>query len=318
MKALFIEDDLFLQQAARKMLAKLDIELIVSTDAAVAASLIPGEKVRFIIIDLMVRGLDGIALCRKIRKLRLSRYVYIILLTPDSGKNQSLDALEAGADDYLPKPFDEKELAARIRAGERIIQLETKLLNSQKKLMRLAKEDPLTRVLNRRSLFDEILQELNRASRKNGVISTVCVEIDDFRSMAEKYGVLASDLALIELARRMKACLRKYDRVGRLGGAEFIMLLPETDKNGAMKVAERLKASLTGTPFSLGSAKVNIMTNIAVCPFSFGMDFSGIEVDDRLLDEVVWRCDLALKSARNQSTGKIIVFTPREGPVSRK
>ncbi len=310
MKVLIIEDDKYLQQVIRKILVKMGLEPVVCTDGNEALDLIVKEKVRLAIIDWILPGTDGLSLCRKVRKMRILRYLYMIVLTSKTKKEDLVDALDAGADDYIRKPFDEDELAARIRVGLRIIDLENKLVNNQKKLMKLAKEDPLTRILNRRALFDEMLRELNRASREDALIATILVDADNFKSINDTHGHLAGDLVLVEFAKRLRECCREYDKLGRYGGEEFLILLPKTTRDGAILVAERIRQSVKETPVEFLGNKIELTASVGIFTFSFTGEFKGAKVNERMLDDIIKKTNQALNVAKREGKNRVVIYNP--------
>lgn len=310
MKVLIVEDDNYVQQVLKKVFSKMDLEVLICSTGSEALDIVMREKIRLAVIDWVLpeTEMDGLMVCRKIRKMRLSRYVYMIVLTARTDKEDLVEALDSGADDYIRKPFDEGELAARIRVGLRIIQLENKLVNSQRKLMSLAREDPLTKLFNRRALFDEVLKELNRSMREKGNIATVMLDIDNFKAINDTHGHLAGDIVLVEVARRLKIACREYDLVGRYGGEEFFMLLPHTDRAGALKVAERIHTAMKSKPVEFGKNKITFSASIGVYSTSFETELKGQNVNERLLDEMIRKTDYALYAAKKEGKNRVAIF----------
>lgn len=308
MKVLVVEDDLVLQMAVKKVFDEMGFETILCSDGETAFKIITTEKIRLAIIDWILPGIDGLTLCRKMRKLRLSRYVYMIILTSMSSKENLVEALDAGADDFIAKPFDENELAARARVGMRIIQLENKLVNSQKKLIKLAKEDPLTGIMNRRSLFDEILKELNRASREKSSVATILVDADNFKAINDTYGHLVGDMVLVQLAESLKDCCREYDKLGRYGGEEFLLLLPQTDREGAIHVAERMRRHINNNPINCGDKSISLTVSIGVSTISFGAEHEKYKINEQMMDDLIKKTDYALYVAKKEGKNRVAVY----------
>ena len=142
----------------------------------------------------------------------------LILLTARGCTEDVITGLEAGADEYLAKPFDPYELKARLRSGVRIVELQDRLIQAQETLRDQAMHDPSTHLLNRRATFDVLLSKLSRADRKQNSLTMMMVDIDDFKSVNDRFGHLAGDEVLREVARRLRMSTRKYDAVGRIGG----------------------------------------------------------------------------------------------------
>jgi two-component system cell cycle response regulator len=150
----------------------------------------------------------------------------------------------AGVDDYITKPFDTHELKARLQTGKRIIGLQNQLLESQKKLLEIATHDTLTNLLNRYEILNVLTDEFHRSLRENRPVSTVMLDIDFFKKVNDSYGHDVGDEVLVEVASRLRGALRRYDKVGRYGGDEFLAILPGCDLNNAKRIAERLRRAV--------------------------------------------------------------------------
>ncbi len=310
MKMLIVEDDPFVQKVVKKVFTGMGFEVLACGDGATAIDFIKNDRIQFAVVDWILPEMDGLTLCRKVRKLKLSRYIYMIVLTSRNKKEDLVQALDAGADDYIAKPFDERELSARARVGMRIIQLENKLINNQKRLMKLAKEDPLTGILNRRSLFDGILKEINRASREGASMATILVDADNFKAINDTHGHLAGDVALSEFAKRLQDSCREYDLLGRYSGEEFLVFLPRTDREGAIRVAERIRTSLRAKPLVFGEHRVELAASLGVCAYTFDKSTKRADNVEAVFDEMIKRTDYALYMAKKEGKNRVVVYTP--------
>jgi two-component system cell cycle response regulator len=209
------------------------------------------------ILDWMMPGMDGPEICRRLRA-RHDRYVYVLLLSGRNQKDDVVIGLESGADDYIVKPFATEELHARLRSGARILDLEGKLR------MR-ATRDPLTGLWTRSAILDQLDRELERARRTNtAAVGVMMADIDSFKGINDQYGHAAGDLVLTEAARRIRSALRPYDSVGRVGGEEFLVLLPDCDSTIAHAVAERVRASIASEPFHLEDVALTVTVSVGV------------------------------------------------------
>jgi len=217
-----------------------------------------GRAPNLAILDWMMPGIDGLELCRKIRSRADSPYVYVVMLTGRADPQDLLAGFEAGADDYLVKPFDWGELEARLRAGERIVELQNELIEARETLRVQAMQDPLTKVLNHGAIMDRLLSEVDRARRESKSVSLILADLDDFKSVNDVYGHVVGDQVLIEVSRRMSEHLRSYDSVGRYGGEEFLIVLPNTGPEQAVALAERIRRAISGRPFRLGSTDIGV------------------------------------------------------------
>ena len=169
--------------------------------------------------------LDGLSVCREIRQLSERPYIYVVLLTSKEAKEDIVAGLESGADDYLTKPFNAAELRARLRTGERVLNLEDRLVEAREEMPFKATHDTLTSLWNRGAIMDLLGQEMAR-SRREG-ISTIMLlgDVDHFKTVNDTHGHLVGDEVLREVARRLLSYVRSYDFVGRYGGEEFLVVL---------------------------------------------------------------------------------------------
>lgn len=240
------------------------------------------EKISCVVVaDWMMPVMDGLELCRSIRglsEMQALSFVYIILLTAHSGKEQIVAGLEAGADDYLTKPYHKEELLARLRAGERLFSLQAELLNRQidlrkannglaclnEELTRLANTDMLTGLNNRRYLFERLYEAWALAERTDLPLACVMFDIDKFKSVNDTHGHAAGDHVLKKVAEVCKSCLRAYDILGRVGGEEFCVICPQSDTQGAAILAERIRTRIAGTQFVFEGVTIPIRVSLGV------------------------------------------------------
>jgi diguanylate cyclase (GGDEF)-like protein len=185
-------------------------------------------------------------------------------LTSRDQKHDVVEGIEAGADDYLIKPFDPRELRARIHAGERIIELEDRLIGAQEALRELATHDSLTGLLNRRACLDSLLAESNRGCRTGNPLCIVMADIDHFKRINDTHGHQTGDEVLREVARRMQRSLRRYDTAGRLGGEEFLLVLPECSLEEGVKLAERLCHLVRSEPVIAKNISIEVSISLGV------------------------------------------------------
>jgi diguanylate cyclase (GGDEF)-like protein len=201
------------------------------------------------LLDWVLPDLDGIELCQRIRKAGASGpYVYVILLTSNEGRQNMLDAMQAGADDYLVKPFDEMELKARLLVGKRILDLQEELVSARESMRHAATHDSLTGLMNRGEIVGMLQRELERARRARKPVGVILSDVDHFKSVNDTLGHLFGDEALREIGRRLRAQLRVYDSVGRYGGEEFLMILPNCDLPNTLLRANELREIVAATP----------------------------------------------------------------------
>jgi diguanylate cyclase (GGDEF)-like protein len=290
MRVLAAEDNPVFQYMLRTLLGRWGYDAVMAQDGNEALRILEScDTPRLAILDWMMPGMDGVEICRRVRSANKEPYIYIVLLT---GRNQSEDLVEgmdAGADDYLTKPFDAHELRVRIRAGRRILDL-------QDALRRQATHDGLTGLMNRHSILARLSEEIARQNRERQPLSLLMVDLDRFKSVNDTYGHLAGDAVLSEAAARMSAVSRCYDGLGRYGGEEFMVVLPGCDLAAALAQAERLREAIAVLPFAIPNCDLPVTCSIGVAV----ADGGGPQTLIRHADE-------ALYQAKAQGRNRVIV-----------
>lgn len=284
MDVLVVDDDPVQRHLLRRQLAELGYTTHAAADGIQAWELIQGAAIPLVITDWMMPKLDGLGLIQRIRAGKLPIYTYVILLTVRGARDDLVAGLDAGADDYMTKPSDPNELRARVAIGARIIDLETKL--------RAARDtDELTGLRNRRATRTIANAELAQTQRTGRDLSIVLLDIDHFKPVNDRYGHQSGDLALQRIALTLTEAVRPHDIVGRWGGEEFILLLPETELATALVIAERIRARVAATAIRLAD-EVELPLTV-----SLGVS-STAQAGDNQLDALVHRADLALYRAK--------------------
>ena len=247
---LLAEDDPVTRMLMTRFLKKAGYEVDAVADGAEALEHMTRRYYPFLVTDWEMPEMDGIQLCRAVRNLQLDGYVYALLLTARNAKEHIIAGLEAGADDYLVKPVHEPELIARLNTGRRILALEHSLRAANERNRILSITDPLTGAFNRRYMMDQLPRELERCRRYANPLSVIMCDIDHFKQVNDVKGHSAGDDVLQQFAARMQKSIRaNSDWVARIGGEEFVIVLPETGYEGAVFVAEKIRAIITSVPF---------------------------------------------------------------------
>jgi len=204
---------------------------------------------KLVLLDWVLPDVDGTELCQRIRQAGSSRpYVYVILLTSKEGRQNMLDAMQAGVDDYLIKPFDKSELKARMLVGKRILDLQENLVTARESMRHAATHDSLTGLMNRGEVFDVLERELERGRRERKPVGLILADIDHFKNVNDSLGHLYGDEALKEIARRLRSKMRVYDAIGRYGGEEFLLLLPGCDLTTTLERANQMREFVASKP----------------------------------------------------------------------
>ena len=250
------------------------------------------------ILDWMMPGMDGVELCRRIRAQIHGPYRYLLLLTAKFEKQDVVTGLDAGADDYLTKPFDVGELRARVRSGKRILELQHALLRTQEALQYEAAHDPLTGLWNRGAILDLLRRETQRHQRTGSALGVIMADLDHFKHINDSYGHLVGDAVLREISNRLQGSVRTYDFIGRYGGEEFLIIIPSCNPSDLQAGAERLRHAIADKPVetSVGPIQCTISIGVASAPMAED-GVSELEALLKVSDEALYR---AKDSGRNR------------------
>jgi diguanylate cyclase (GGDEF)-like protein len=306
---LLAEDDPVTRLLMTRFLKKAGYEVDAAANGSEALDKMSKRYYSMLVTDWEMPEMDGIALCKAVRNMRLDGYVYALLLTARDSKEHIIAGLEAGADDYLIKPVHEAELIARLNAGRRILNLEHSLRVANERNRILSITDPLTDAYNRRYLMEQLPRELERCRRYAYPLSVLMSDVDHFKEINDALGHLAGDEVLQQFAVRAQRSIRtNSDWVSRYGGEEFLIVLPETAHEAAMHVAEKIRALISATPFCTRAGD-------AVVTASFGVASTGpcgpditLTVDAliRTADECLYR---AKQGGRDRTSGHEIAVS---------
>jgi len=298
-KILIAEDDAVSLHVLKSFLVKWDYDVTVVTNGTQALQILESDDTpRLAVLDWMMPGIEGIQICQKIRAHPEKPYIYMLLLTARTHKKDLLQGFAFGADDYLTKPFDSRELRARLHVGERILNLEDELRFR-------ATHDNLTRVCSRGVALDAISREEARQVRDKSSFGVILVDLDHFKSINDTYGHMCGDTVLKEAARRMTGCARPYDTVGRYGGEEFLIVVASADESITLALAERVRIAICSQPFATDSGDVHVTASFGVAASSIVRPLSSKELL-QLADEALYR---AKRKGRDQSEGSISLET---------
>jgi diguanylate cyclase (GGDEF)-like protein len=262
---LVAEDDRLFRHILQSCLEKWGHQIILVNDGIAAWDALQCEHApQMLILDWMMPGIDGVELCRRIRQGNPRPYRYILLLSAKDSKQDVVAALEAGADDYLTKPFDADELRARIRAGGRILQLQDALLRAHDELQYEAAHDRLTGLWSRGAVLDALHRESQRAFRSHDPLAVAMFDLDQFKIINDTYGHLIGDMVLQEVGRRLRAAFRGYDFVGRYGGEEFLAVLPGCRQTDLVALAERARQCISNNAFRATGNDIAVTVSVGL------------------------------------------------------
>lgn len=295
MKVLIADDEVISCRALAKSIKDWGYETVIAKNGKDAWEVIKKDNIRLAVLDWMMPGMNGVELCRKIRQEfqeEKSKYIYIILLTGRDQQGDVITGLSAGADDYITKPYSYLELKVRLQNGERIIELEDNRL-------KLASYDSLTRLWNRNKILEFFKEELERCRRENQSTGLIMVDIDHFKRVNDTYGHFIGDTVLIEVARRLQRSIRKYDKIGRYGGDEMLIILPDCSLANVIKIAERLRLGVSEKKIKTGNGSLRITISAGATSSDISSMASG--------DELIQISDKALYSAKKKGRNCTVI-----------
>ena len=267
MRILIAEDDAASRHLLEKFLAKWGYDVLVAKQGDEAWQLLQRQDApRLAILDWMMPGMDGVEVCREARKSLPASPPYILLLTTRDQPQDLMEAFEAGADDYLTKPFDPLELKARLHAGGRLLEIQEQLAAARQHLERESTRDAVTGLWNRAAIVDMLRRELARAQRANSSLGVEFAELDQFEALTRTQGEPAANAVLHEVARKLSEAVRYYDSVGRYAGGKLLLIVPECNPRGALAQAHRLCALIGQKPLDGpgGSFSATLSLGVAV------------------------------------------------------
>lgn len=274
MRVLVVDDDRAMRALLQKMLAAAGHHVVVAANGEEALAMIEKEQPQLIVTDWIMPQMDGIALCRALRSRQESRSIYVIIVTMQESADKLVEAFEAGADDYLNKPITPKIFFARLRAAQRVVQLQEELAFDREQLIRFSTElsaanerlqgqalsDALTGLPNRRFAMERLEQEWALSKRGDRALSCLMVDVDHFKSVNDRFGHQVGDDALKLVADTLRRAARTQDVVCRYGGEEFLVICPDTDVQAAVQCAERLRTNVAAQSLSLQDGSQHRLT----------------------------------------------------------
>jgi diguanylate cyclase (GGDEF)-like protein len=293
-RILIAEDEAVSRLTLETLMTSWGYEVVSAADGTEAWMLLQRDDAPHLaILDWVMPGIDGTEICRRVRQAQHGHYVYLILLTAKTQRQDIILGMDSGADDYVNKPFDAQELKVRIRAGERIVELE-------EALRKKATHDSLTGAWNRGAIIEMLERELARAGREGSTLGLAMADLDQFKQVNDRYGHLAGDEVLRTAAQRMTRVLRRYDYLGRYGGEEFLVLLPRCGLADATRLAERLRKSVAVEP---------VATTAGLIHFTMSLGVTATTREDQTSAEVLLQlADAALYQAKRLGRNQVAVM----------
>jgi diguanylate cyclase (GGDEF)-like protein len=282
---LVVDDDETTLTVLKRLLQTLGHQVHTADNGRAALELALEVHPQMVIADCVMPEMDGIALTRALRETLFGRSLYILVLTRVDDDEKLIEALDAGADDFIAKPPRPRVLEARLRAGQRVIQLQREIEQDREEIRHFAAElavtnrrlqqaalvDPLTEFPNRRYAMERLDQEWAAASRSKRPLACMMIDVDSFKHVNDRYGHEAGDAVLQKTAEVLKRSARAHDVICRIGGDEFLVICPDTEVEAALQCGERLCSAVAATIVEYSSHRFKGSVSVGVASRDPGM-----------------------------------------------
>jgi diguanylate cyclase (GGDEF)-like protein len=298
-RVLLVEDSPVYQRLISHHLRDWGFDVVVANDGLQAWNVFQQpDSPSLALMDWVMPKMDGLEVCKRLRERPSGEtYVYTILLTGKDSKGDLIKAMEAGADDYLVKPFDQLELKARLLVGRRILNLHDELISAREAMRHAATHDSLTGLLNRKETLEALRLELSRAKRDKSPVTVMLADLDHFKAVNDECGHLFGDEMLREIGHRLRGDVRDYDSVGRYGGEEFLFVLPGCDLTRALIRADQIRERVSGAPVRRNDTE-------RYATVSMGLAVSqGVGEDEA--ENLVQQADVGLYEAKRKGRNRV-------------
>lgn len=301
MKILIADDSKTTRTLLASSLKKLGHSIIEAENGQQAIDLFKKSRPDLIILDVIMEGLDGFECAKRIRNINSDDWIPIIFLSGAVDDENIARGINSGGDDYLTKPYSEITLFAKIKAMQRISDMRNKLFELTQKLSTLSSTDPLTGVYNRLQFDRSVKERISFAKRYNKIMALLFIDIDRFKPINDTLGHYIGDLLLIEIANRLKGCLRLEDFLARIGGDEFGIILSNLDDDKLAGVIAKKIIVAINKPFTIAGHLINISPSVGIACFPTP------QTDE---ENVVRNADVAMYHAKKRGRNNFQYFTP--------
>ncbi len=273
-------------------------EVTVIDDPLAAVMHAAETRYELIIINLDMDNIDGLRLCSQLKSLERTRQTPILIVVAPDDHQRLLRALDMGVNDYLIRPIDKQELLARANTQIRRCRYTDQLRSHVQATMELAVTDPLTGLYNRRYMENQTAALVEHAINRGKSLALLALDVDHFKAVNDENGHPVGDRVLQELASRLKQSIRNIDMICRIGGEEFVIVLPNTDTEVATKIADRMRRSISGKPFDVGAKNGPLTVTVSI-------GVAAIESQSDTLETILKRADEALYSAKRGGRNRV-------------
>ncbi|MDI6796227.1 MAG: diguanylate cyclase [Desulfatibacillaceae bacterium] len=299
-RILVIDDSRLVAHVAKTILVKQGHEVLLAQDGAAGLAVLDEIRPDLILLDLIMPGMDGYAVCEKVKNTFETKDIPVIMLTSKAESADKVRGLELGASDYVTKPFDEGELVARVNTHLRLKELYESLQEKNRQLQELANRDGLTGLFNHRYFQEALSKDFQRAMRYHESLSCVLLDIDFFKKFNDTYGHQTGDVVLKTLGGIIEDSLRDTDLAARYGGEEFALVLYHTPAPAAYMVADRLRQSVENHEFVHDDLVLKVTISVGVATFPHP------DIPDH--KTLVECADKALYRAKEAGRNQVIAF----------
>lgn len=296
MRILIADDDKTSRLILGKALQKWGYDVTEAVNGVEAVEILKkADSPQIVILDWMMPEMNGLDTVKEIKKIETENHFYIIMLTFKSEKNDIITVLNAGANDYLIKPFDAGEFQARVNVGRRVIELQQEIIESRKKLEYQIAHDLLTGMYSRGFIMDRLREEIARAERAGDKFVVAMCDIDHFKSINDRYGHQSGDKALCDFSKIIAENIRGYDIAGRIGGEEFLVIAPIKTIGEERAIFERIRKKVEEHIINLEKDKISLTVSIGVASYKKG----------ETIDSLVAKADKLMYEAKKKGRNRV-------------
>jgi two-component system, cell cycle response regulator len=306
---LAVDDDPLTLISLKKILSGEGKEILTAEDGEEALNIALEKQPHIIITDWRMPKMNGLELCKILRRTSTTQHIYIVMLTSYETDDELIQAFEAGADDFITKPFTPKVLEARIHSGERLVRYQktishdreviqkyaTQLTSANRQLQTMAMTDPLTGLPNRRSAMNRLASAVAETFRHGEKLSCIMIDVDHFKKVNDTFGHESGDMVLKAIAATFHRKARMYDIVSRTGGEEFLVICARSDLLESQQLAERLRIAIADLRIPLEKTCIQITISLGVATWK--SEFVNGEALIRAADKALYK---AKKNGRNR------------------
>jgi diguanylate cyclase (GGDEF)-like protein len=309
-RVLVVDDDPLVRARLSTLLKTSQFDVESAESGEDALRIMAAKHCQILLTDWQMPEMDGLSLCRNVRANNSDGYVYVLMLTVRDSKEDLLTGLAAGVDDYLVKGAPVEEILARVEVARRITHFEDSLRTSNRENERDSVIDDLTGAYNARYLLTQLPRELERSRRYRHALSILSCDIDGFKEINHRFGRHAGDELLRTFVARIETCIRKEcDWIARMGGDEFMIVLPETKVHGANRIAQKLREALARSPVDTSAGPVIFTASIGMTAFEPKHERDGVSQ----LEDVLRAADRGLYASQRRGGDHATAATVSSG-----